>query len=143
MNQHHLNRIINCYKSAPINQLYKPEMHLEMGKCEIEIEIKDEYFHSANSLHGSIYFKMLDDAAWAASNTYVEDVFLFTSTFTITLAKPVSSGIIKSEGTVINQTSDRFVSKSVLLDSNNIQIAKGAGVFLRSKNLLKDSIGFK
>ena len=52
-------------------------MNLSLGKCEIKMTISKSFHHSANSLHGSIYFKMLDDAAWGASNTYVDDVFLF------------------------------------------------------------------
>ena len=46
-------------------------------------------------LHGSVYFKMLDDAAWAASNTHVKDVFLFTYNFNVFLTKPVFKGNIK------------------------------------------------
>ena len=92
MNKEHFKKIISGYKSAPINQLYKPEMYLDLGKCTIEINILDKFHHSARSLHGSVYFKMLDDAAWGASNTYVKDVFLFTYKFSVCLKRPVSKG---------------------------------------------------
>ena len=78
MNKKHFQKIVKGYTSAPINNLYKPTMKLELGKCEIQIEILKKFHHSANSLHGSVYFKMLDDAAWGAANSYIEDVFLFT-----------------------------------------------------------------
>ena len=91
INKEQFKKIISGYKSAPINQLYKPEMYLDLGKCTIEINILDKFHHSARSLHGSVYFKMLDDAAWGASNTYVKDVFLFT--YKSMLKFPVSLNI--------------------------------------------------
>lgn len=142
MNKEHFKKIISGYKSAPINQLYKPEMYLDLGKCTIEINILDKFHHSARSLHGSVYFKMLDDAAWGASNTYVKDVFLFTYKFSVCLKRPVSQGKIKSIGRVVDQNSKEFIAESILYDEDNMEIATGSGTFMRSKYLLKDAIGF-
>ena len=142
MNKIHFKKIINGYKSAPINQLYKPKMDLSLGKSIIQIKILQQFHHSANSLHGSIYFKMLDDAAWGASNTYIDDVFLFTYNFNIYLTKPVSSGIIISKGKVIDKKDGKIKAKSILYDSKNNEIARGDGLFMKSKYLLKDAIGF-
>ena len=142
MNKKHFKNIINSYSNAPINQLFKPKMKLSLGQCEIEMEISKNFHHSANSLHGSIYFKMLDDAAWGASNTYIDDVFLFTYNFNIYLTKPVSSGIIISKGKVIDKKNGKIKAKSILYDSKNNEIARGDGLFMKSKYLLKDAIGF-
>ena len=142
MNSSHFAKIINGYKSAPINQLFNPKIRLSLGKSEIEIEVKKDFHHSANSLHGSIYFKMLDDAAWSASNTYIEDVLLFTYSFTVYLIRPVSSGIIKSVGKVKNRSNKKITAESTLYDSDGAEIGKGSGVFMRSEYLLKDAIGF-
>ena len=143
MNKRHFKKIINGYKSAPINQLYKPKMNLSLGKSIIQIKILQQFHHSANSLHGSIYFKMLDDAAWAASNTYVEDVFLFTYNFNIFLTKPVSKGLITSKGMLVEKKDKKYIAKSYLFDNNDNEIANGSGIFMRSNYLLKDAIGFK
>ena len=112
MNKKHFKNIINGYSNAPINQLFKPKMKLSLGQCEIEMKISKNFHHSANSLHGSIYFKMLDDAAWGASNTYIDDVFLFTYNFNIYLTKPVSSGIIISKGKVIDKKDGKIKGES-------------------------------
>ena len=114
MNKKHFKNIINGYSSAPINQIFKPKMKLSLGQCEIKMKISKHFHHSANSLHGSIYFKMLDDAAWGASNTYVDDVFLFTYNLNIYLTKPVSSGIINSRGKVVDKQDGRIKAESVL-----------------------------
>ena len=142
MNKKHFDNIINCYGNAPINQIFNPKMKLNLGECEIEMKISKKFHHSANSLHGSIYFKMLDDAAWGASNTYIDDVFLFTYNFNIYLTKPVSSGIIISKGKVIDKKDGKIKAKSILYDSKNNEIARGDGLFMKSKYLLKDAIGF-
>ena len=142
MNQEHFKNIINGYSNAPINQIFKPKMILSLGQCEIEMKISKNFHHSANSLHGSIYFKMLDDAAWGASNTYIDDVFLFTYNFNIYLTKPVSSGIIISKGKVIDKKDGKIKAKSILYDSKKNEIARGDGLFMKSKYLLKDAIGF-
>tara|TARA_Y100000814_G_scaffold25887_1_gene17137 strand:- start:207 stop:569 length:363 start_codon:yes stop_codon:yes gene_type:complete len=117
-------------------------MNLSLGKCEIEMNVLKKFHHSANSLHGSVYFKMLDDAAWGASNTYVEDVFLFTYNFNIYLTKPVTSGLISAKGTVKDQIDGKIKAESILYDSEKKEIARGSGTFMRSKYLLKDAEGF-
>ena len=142
MNKKHFQKIVKGYTSAPINDLFKPTMKLELGKCEIEIEILKKFHHSANSLHGSIYFKMLDDAAWGAANSYIEDVFLFTYNFNIFLTKPVSKGKIKSVGNVINKSDKKIEAKAILYDYSGDEIGRGSGIFMKSKYLLKDAIGF-
>ena len=130
MNKKHFQKIVKGYTSAPINNLYKPTMKLELGKCEIQIEILKKFHHSANSLHGSVYFKMLDDAAWGAANSY------------IFLTKPVSKGTIKSIGNVINKSDKKIEAQARLYDYSGDEIGHGSGVFMKSKNLLKDAIGF-
>ena len=142
MDKKHFKNIINGYNNAPINQIFMPKMELSLGECEIKMKISKNFHHSANSLHGSIYFKMLDDAAWGASNTYIDDVFLFTYNFNIYLTKPVSSGIIISKGKVIDKKDGKIKAKSILYDSKNNEIARGDGLFMKSKYLLKDAIGF-
>ena len=138
----HFKNLISIYNQAPINKVYKPRMRLALGKCTIKMNILKSFHHSAKSLHGSVYFKMLDDAAWAASNTHVKDVFLFTYNFNVFLTKPVFKGNIKSVGEVIDIENTKISTKSVLFDSNDIEIATGEGVFIRSKYPLKDAIGF-
>jgi acyl-coenzyme A thioesterase PaaI-like protein len=41
---------------------------------------------------GSVYFKMLDDAAFFAVNSIVEDVFVYTVSLNVQLLRPVASG---------------------------------------------------
>lgn len=36
------------------------------GEAEVSIEVGRELFHASGAVHGSVYFKLLDDAAFFA-----------------------------------------------------------------------------
>ena len=89
MKKTHFKQLIKMYQKAPFNIFFNPRTEISLGKSIIEIKISKKFHHSANSLHGSVYFKMLDDAAFLAANSYVEDIFLVTTSFTTYLTRPV------------------------------------------------------
>lgn len=60
----HYKRLENMYSAAPINDIFKPVMTVSEGEAVIEIDVGEQYHHSAGGVHGSVYFKMLDDAAF-------------------------------------------------------------------------------
>ena len=133
MNKKHFKNIINGYSNAPINQIFKPKMKLSLGQCEIEMKISKNFHHSANSLHGSIYFKMLDDAAFFAAQSVVEDYMLLTASFNITFRAPVPSGWIKSIGRLCSVSENEFHAEAKMYDSKNEIVAFGDGIFKKSK----------
>ena len=57
------------YAAAQINDFYKPSMKVAKGEATISIEASDKHHHSAGAVHGSVYFKMLDDVAFFADNS--------------------------------------------------------------------------
>ena len=103
----------NMYLAAPINTIYKPRIDVSEGQSEIEIELNESYFHAAGAVHGSVYFKMLDDAAFFAANSLEREVFVLTTSFTIYLTRPVSSGSMRSIGKVVNSTKSQFIAESI------------------------------
>ena len=142
MNAKHYKQLENMYTKAPINRLFKPKINIELSKSTIEMNINSDYFHSAQSLHGSIYFKMLDDAAFFAASSHSIDFFLITISFNTYLTKPVSKGTIKSIGKVVNKNKTQIIAESVLYNYEKIEIARGSGVFLKSKFPLKKAKGY-
>ena len=129
----HFRALENMYASAPINKLYKPTITVSEGETVIEMEISEQYHHSAGAVHGSVYFKMLDDAAFFAANSIVRDAFVLTTSFTTYITRPVSSGILKAEGRVLNSNKSQIIAEAVAYDENNREVARGNGVFMRSK----------
>ena len=130
------------YLSAPFNALFKPEIQVQKGQATIAIELKPDYHHAANAVHGSVYFKMLDDAAYFAANSLEPDFFMLTTTFTTYLTRPVSEGILRAEGRVVNQNRSQIIAEAVVVNSAGKEIGRGNGVFVRSKNRLSSVAGY-
>lgn len=96
MNQEdHFRCLQSMYGAGPINKFYKPKMEVPEGKATIEIDISEKLHHSAGAVHGSVYFKMLDDAAFFAANSLETEVFVLLHLLQHTLLvlfHPVSYG---------------------------------------------------
>lgn len=143
MNQdEHFRRLESMYAAAPINDFYNPKIEVREGKATIEIEASEKHHHAAGAVHGSVYFKMLDDAAFFAANSLETEVFVLTTSFTIYLTRPVSSGKLRSIGQVVNRNKTQFIAESIVYDSKDNEIGRGNGIFIRSKLLLKDAAGY-
>jgi acyl-coenzyme A thioesterase PaaI-like protein len=84
------------YVSAPINRYFAPQITVYDGRAEISIAVRPDFFHAAHALHGSVYFKALDDAAFFAVNSLVTDVFVLTVAFNVYLIRPVRTGMRRS-----------------------------------------------
>ena len=114
-----------------------------MRKATISITLFDQYFHALNAVHGSVYFKLLDDSAFFAVNSIVEDAFVLTTSFTSNLVRPVSSGKIKAVGKVRFESKNLFMAESTLYDEKGNEITFGSGSFVKSKIKLSEEIGYK
>jgi uncharacterized protein (TIGR00369 family) len=141
----HFRKLERMYLTAPVNnQLYNGiTITISDQKAELTLKIEEKFFHAANAIHGSVYFKMLDDAAFFAVNSIVKDVFVYTVSLNVQLLRPVSSGIIKSIGELKFKSSNLFIADSILLDENNKLVGRGSGNFMKSKIELTQEIGYK
>ena len=127
----HFKALESMYAAGPINRIYAPTIRVCDGTAEIEIEVSEKYYHSGQAVHGSVYFKMLDDAAYFAANSLETEMTVLTTSFTTYLTRPVSEGRIRSVGRVANRNKSQFIAEAVLYDSNGIEIGRGNGVFVR------------
>ena len=143
MNAEHYRALEAMYKSAPINALYPPEIEISDRQAIISIEVKPEYFHSMGALHGSVYFKLLDDSAALAAASINEANPMLTVSFTTELKRPVSKGRVKAVGKVVRVEGAKMFLESVMYDDNNQQIATGSGLFLPAKVSLSEVESYK
>lgn len=141
--EEHFRKLERLYVGAPINALYKPAIHISEKQSEIVIEIKPEYLHAAQALHGAIYFKMLDDATIFAANSIVKDLLLVTVNFNIHFLRPVTSGRIKAVGRLTSHSTNLYTAEGRLYDQQNKEIAFGSGSLMKSKIPLTESIGYR
>jgi len=141
--QLHWRALEGLYASAPINQLFRS--HLEItgeGKARITFDVEPDSFHAAGAAHGTIYFKMLDDAAFYAANTLVTDRFLLTTSFNLFLSKPIKGGRIVAEGRWVSGRRRVLVAESRLVDADGDEVGRGTGTFMRSRIALSGLPGY-
>ena len=141
--ENHFRKLERMYQIAPVNEFYKPVMVISEGEAEIKIKVEKKHFHAASAVHGSVYFKMLDDAAFFAANSFVDDVFVLTVSFNIHLVRPVDKGVIRAVGTVKYKSKNLFVAEAILYNEEGKIISFGTGNFMRSKVALTGLIGYK
>ena len=129
----HYRALERLYASAPINRMFRSSLRIEgEGRAQIEFGITQEMFHAAGAAHGTVYFKMLDDAAFYAANTLVTDRFLLTTSFNLNFTRPVRAGDVVAQGRWISGRRRVLVAEAWLLDAEGEMIGRGTGTFMRS-----------
>lgn len=129
----HYRALERLYASAPVNRLFESHLTIESeGRSRLVFQVTEASYHAAGAAHGTIYFKMLDDAAFYAANTLVTDRFLLTTSFNLHFTKPVRTGEVVAEGRWISGKRRVFVAESRLVDHEGEEIGRGTGTFMRS-----------
>ena len=140
----HFRALEQLYASAPINQLFRSALSLaEGGSARIDFTVEPQSFHAAGAAHGTLYFKMLDDAAFYAANSLVSDRFLLTTAFNLHFTKPMREGPAVAEGRWISGKRRVFVAEARVVDFSGEECARGTGTFLRSHIALAGLPGYQ
>jgi len=140
--QHH-RALERLYAAAPVNALFASRLSIaDEGTSRIEFEVTEAVFHAAGAAHGTLYFKMLDDAAFYAANTLVTDRFLLTTSFNLHFTKPVREGTVVAEGRWVSGKRRVFVAESRLVDVEGDEIGRGTGTFMKSRIPLSSLAGY-
>ena len=141
--QLHWRALERLYQSAPINELFASRLQITgTGEAAIRFTVDESCFHAAGAAHGTIYFKMLDDAAFYAANTLVSDRFLLTTSFNLHFTKPVRVGEVVAEGRWVSGRKRVLVAESWLVDAEGDEIGRGTGTFMRSRIPLSSLPGY-
>ena len=131
------------YSVAPINQRDCPVLTVDNGTAEIRQMVGEHLHHTAQAMHGSVYFKMLDDACFFAANSRVTHAFVLTAHFEIDLLRPVSRGEICARAKVTAEDERRIEASGELFDDQERLIARGSGIFVVSKLELTPERSYK
>ena len=140
----HFRALENLYRSAPINRQFDSEIEIEEpGLARIRFTVAETSFHAAGAAHGTLYFKMMDDAAFYACNSMVSDRFLLTTAFNLVFTRPLRSGPVVAEGRWISGKRRVFVGEARLLMPDGEEAARGTGTFMRSHIPLSGLPGYR
>ncbi len=139
----HYRKLERAYANAPINEYFEPRLTIGPGTAELAIPVQRKFFHAGGAIHGSIYFKALDDAAFFAAQSVVDDVFVLTVSFNLYFLRPVVSGTLTAKARLNYRSRRLFVADAVLLDEQQREVARGSGTFLRSQIRLDKLVGYE
>lgn len=140
----HFRALERLYRQAPINALFESQLEIvEPGKARIHFSVDERYYHAAGAVHGTSYFKMLDDAAFYAANSLVSDRFILTTAFNLLFTGPLKAGKVTAEGRWVSGKRRVFVADSRLIDAQGEEIARGTGTFMRSHIPLASLPGYQ
>ncbi|MBB5684082.1 PaaI family thioesterase [Sphingobium boeckii] len=139
----HFRALESLYRTAPINRLFPSELSItEAGFARIRFDVDESVHHAAGAVHGTSYFKMLDDAAFYAANSLVSDHFLLTTAFNLLFTRPIKRGPIIAEGRWISGKRRVYVADARLIDADGEEAARGTGTFMRSRIPLASLPGY-
>ena len=129
----HLRALESLYAEASINRLFRSSIEIpEQGLARIRFDVEETMFHAAGAAHGTLYFKMIDDAAFYACNSMVSDRFLLTTAFNLNFTRPLRAGPVTAEGRWVSGRRRVFVGEARLIDASGEEAARGTGTFMRS-----------
>lgn len=139
----HYRALEDMYLGAPCNELLAPKITILSGHCEIEMAASPAMFHAGGAVHGSFYFKMLDDAAFFAAASMDSEHFVVTSSFHLHLMRPVVAGTLKSVGRLRKVGKALIIAEAVLFNEDGKELASGSGSFARSPLKLGPDLGYR
>lgn len=139
----HWRALEGLYASAPVNTLFESRLEIVgEGLSRIHFDVTPACFHAAGAAHGTIYFKMLDDAAFYAANTLVTDRFLLTTSFNLFFSRPIKGGRVIAEGRWVSGRRRVLVAEARLIDEDGEEVGRGTGTFQRSRIPLSSLDGY-
>ncbi|HEY0114150.1 MAG TPA: PaaI family thioesterase, partial [Allosphingosinicella sp.] len=109
----------------------------------IRFDVAEDHFHAAGAAHGTLYFKMMDDAAFYACNSTVSDRFLLTTGFNLVFSRPLKQGPVLAEGRWISGRRRVLIGEARLVDAEGEEAARGTGTFMRSHIPLSSLPGYR
>jgi len=142
MKDKHFSCLEKMYLAAPINDFYQSTISVAESECEISICLNDKFFHAAGAAHGSVYFHLLDSAAFFAASSLEREFWIVTTTFTSYLTRPASQGNMRAVGRVVNMNKSQFIVEAIAFNNDDKEVARGNGIFVRTKSLLQDMPGY-
>ena len=138
----HFRDLERMYHASPINGVIPSRLKVWEGGAETHTRVGREYWHSAHSMHGSMYFKGLDDAAFFAANSVVREFFVLTARFEIELLAIVTCEALRSVGFLERREGKKVWARAELYDDREQLVARGSGLFVVGRVALTEATGY-
>jgi len=141
MSAHHRG-LERAYAAAPVTRWMGTSVEVGEGTATVTLPLREDFHHAGGAVHGSLYFRALDDAAFFAANSRIPGVLVLTSSFDVHFFRPVVSGTVRAEGQVVHRSERVVVAEARLLDEEGKVLARGTGTFMPSRIPLTELPGY-
>ena len=140
----HYRSLIDMYLGAEVQKKY-PGIQLEIqnNAAAVSLDVDSSYHHAGGYLHGSVYFRILDDACYFAFMSNEKEYFYVTRSFTIDYLRPYKEGRIIAKSTEIRRVGDDYHVDGIVYSEEGKELAKGTGIFSKSRVKLNPEIGYR
>jgi uncharacterized protein (TIGR00369 family) len=129
----HFRKLERLYQQAPINQQQEaPSMEVEDGWTRVKMMANPSQYHGGGAVHGSVLFRLMDDAAFFAANSKVLDAMVLTVQFEVHYGRPVREGKMTAIGELRTPGRHLLVASATVYDAKDREIAFGTGTFAKS-----------
>ena len=135
----HYRFLEQMYHGAPVNTSIPCRIQVGEGTAEVQMTVGPQFYHAANALHGSLYFKGLDDAAYFAANSMETGYMVLTATFEIELLGMIQCESIRAVGFYERREGRKIWARSELFDDQDQLMARGSGLFIVGQFPLKNA----
>ena len=126
-------QLVQRYLDHPMHEGLTLTLSSNQGTSTLGITIHPGICNLVGTLHGSYYFKCMDDACFFAAISLKKHHFVATATFTHHYIKPASSGVLTAKAKVINQQGSKYICDCMIYNDKDEQCAYGSGLFVAPK----------
>ena len=133
------------YLGCPINHSMYPSTRasFDAEEASISLEVDPSQFHAMGAAHGSVYFKLIDDASYFAAQAHITDEYLLTVSMNINFTRPVTGGRIACRGKVVHKGRRLLVAEAEIKDAEGNLLAAGRGTFMPSGKPFSADFGYR
>lgn len=143
MTKTHSDRLAQMYMNQAINQDLQPVMTFEKdGLCVVKAPVEAKFFHGGGILHGSISFRLLDDACTFAAWSMVTDKACVTKSLNIFFQAPINQGEMEARAELIEMSKDvnEIYVKGTLLNNGMVAASCDAVIARMSSSKIKSPV---
>tara|TARA_B100000131_G_C18118881_1_gene612164 strand:+ start:2573 stop:2998 length:426 start_codon:yes stop_codon:yes gene_type:complete len=133
----HYSKLEYMFCHSPINKTLNAEIKINQGTSEIIFTATKSMHNEIKDIHNAYISMTLESAAFFAANSLIEDVLVFTKSFEINYLKTTQSKKLKASAKFVEKSMGNYFIIVELTENKNL-IARGKGVFRRSKTLLEN-----
>jgi uncharacterized protein (TIGR00369 family) len=139
----HCRKLESMYLAAPCNKYYEPGIRISEGEAEVVIPVKKKFLDATGSVHGSVYHRAMNDAAFFAVSSVVPKELVSSTGFDIQLSRTIAAGELIARGRVIGMSEDHCLAEAVLVNDQGEELGRGGGAFVNTASPLSSDMGYE